>query len=50
MVHIFSNQKFQIWVVLEGLSLEDVGIFYGQLVYFTAVWSITPIDICYILW
>jgi hypothetical protein len=33
---IFSNQKF--WCFLEGLDMEDVGIFYGPLVYFTAIW------------
>jgi hypothetical protein len=25
---------------LEGLAMENVGIFYGNLVYFTAIWSI----------
>jgi hypothetical protein len=25
---------------LEGLAIEDVGIFYGYLVYFTAIWYI----------
>jgi hypothetical protein len=29
--------KIQICVVLEGLAMEDVGIFDGQLVFFTAV-------------
>jgi hypothetical protein len=27
---------------LEGLAMEDIGIFYGDLVYFTAIW--------YMLW
>jgi hypothetical protein len=47
MVYIFSNQKSQFGLILEGLAMEDVGIFYGRfglfychLVYFTAVWSI----------
>jgi hypothetical protein len=25
---------------LEGLAMEDVGIFYGHLVYLTGIWSI----------
>jgi hypothetical protein len=33
--------KLQIWLVLEeGLVMEDVGLFYGHLVYFTAIWYI----------
>jgi hypothetical protein len=39
---IFSNQKSQFGYILEGLAIEDVGIFYGDLLYFTAIW--------YILW
>jgi hypothetical protein len=39
---IFSNQKSQFGQILEGLAMEDVDIFYGHLVYFTAIW--------YILW
>jgi hypothetical protein len=30
---IFSNQKIQVWVNFEGLAMEDVGIFYVNLVY-----------------
>jgi hypothetical protein len=30
---------------LEGLAMENVGIFHGVLVYFTAIWYF--IDICY---
>jgi hypothetical protein len=30
---IFSNQKSQFGKILKGLAMEDVGIFYGQLVY-----------------
>jgi hypothetical protein len=29
---IFSNQKFKFWKFLEGLAMEDAGIFYGHLV------------------
>jgi hypothetical protein len=39
---IFSNQKSQFGSILVSLAMEDVGIFYGHLVYFTANW--------YILW
>jgi hypothetical protein len=39
---LFSNKKSQIGQILEGLALEDVGIFYGQLVHFTVF--------CCILW
>jgi hypothetical protein len=31
--------KIQIWVG-EGLAMEDVGIFYGHLVYFIGIWYI----------
>jgi hypothetical protein len=37
---IFSNQKFQFGQILEGLAMEDVGMFYGQLVYFVNIWNI----------
>jgi hypothetical protein len=39
---LFLNQKSQFGKILEGLVLEDVGIFRGHFVYFTAKW--------YILW
>jgi hypothetical protein len=42
MVYVFSNQKYQFGFRLEGLSKENVGIFYGHLVYLIAIW--------YILW
>jgi hypothetical protein len=29
---LFSNQKFKFGEILEGLAMEDVGIFYGHLV------------------
>jgi hypothetical protein len=37
---IFTNKKSQLGSILEGLAMENVGIFYGNLVYFTAIWSI----------
>jgi hypothetical protein len=36
----FFKPEILIWVSLEGLSMEDVGIFYGHLVYITAIWNI----------
>jgi hypothetical protein len=39
---IFSNQKIQICLNFGGLTIENVGIFYGDLEYFKAIW--------YILW
>jgi hypothetical protein len=39
--YIFK-QKAQFGLFLEGLRIENVGIIYGHLVYFTAIW--------YILW
>jgi hypothetical protein len=32
----FSNQKSKFGKILEGLAMEDAGMFYGHLVYFTA--------------
>jgi hypothetical protein len=37
---IFSNQKCQFGLSLECLAMNDVGKFYGHLVYFSAIWSI----------
>jgi hypothetical protein len=34
---IFSKQKSELGSILEGLAMEDVGIFYGHLVYFAAI-------------
>jgi hypothetical protein len=34
---IFSDQKSNFGSFLEGLAMEDVGIFYGHLVYFTTI-------------
>jgi hypothetical protein len=39
---LLSNQKSQFGKILEGLGMENVGIFYGHSEYFTAIW--------YILW
>jgi hypothetical protein len=36
----FSNQKSQFVLTLEGLAMEDIGIFYVHLVNFTAIWYI----------
>jgi hypothetical protein len=36
----FSNQKSQFGYILEDLRLENVGIFYGHLEYFNAIWDI----------
>jgi hypothetical protein len=37
---IFSNKKSHFGLILEGLAIEDVGIFYGHWAYFTANWFI----------
>jgi hypothetical protein len=39
---LFTNQKSKFGQILDGLRMENAGIFYGHLVYFTAIW--------YILW
>jgi hypothetical protein len=36
----FSNQKSQYVYTLEGLAMEDVGIFYVNLVNVPAIWQI----------
>jgi hypothetical protein len=33
-----SNQKPQFGLILEGLGVENVGIFYDHLEYFMAIW------------
>jgi hypothetical protein len=35
---IFSNQKSQVGSILKDLGMEDVGVFYGSLIYFVAIW------------
>jgi hypothetical protein len=37
---IVSNQKSRFGYILEGLAVKDVGILYGHLVHFTAIWFI----------
>jgi hypothetical protein len=37
---LFSNQKSQFGSILEGLEIENLGIFYDHLVYFTAIGNI----------
>jgi hypothetical protein len=37
---LFSNQKSLFGLILEGLRLEYVYIFYGHLEYFMAIWDI----------
>jgi hypothetical protein len=41
---LFSNQKYQFGLILEGLRMENVdiyiGIFYGHLGYFMTIWYI----------
>jgi hypothetical protein len=39
---LFSNQKSKFGLILEGLAIEDVGIFYERLIHFMVF--------CYILW
>jgi hypothetical protein len=36
----FSNQKSQFGQISLCLAKKEVGIFYGHLVYFTAIWNI----------
>jgi hypothetical protein len=56
---IFSNRKSQFGYILEGLAMEDVGIFlaiwsilrqfglfYGNLVYFVVIWYIFTVLVC----
>jgi hypothetical protein len=45
---IFSNQKSQFGEILVGLAMEDVGIFYDLLVFFTAICSLVrAFGVCY---
>jgi hypothetical protein len=39
---VFSDQKSLFGYILEGLAMEGIGVLYGHLVYFKAIW--------YILW
>jgi hypothetical protein len=43
---MFLNQKSKFGQFLEGLAMEDVGIFYGHLVFYTAIWfSLQPFGV-----
>jgi hypothetical protein len=46
---LFSNQKCKFGNILEGLAMQDVGMFYGHLVHFT-VCLLYFIDVRYSLW
>jgi hypothetical protein len=35
---VFSNQRSQFGIILEGLTIENVGIFYDDLVNNSAIW------------
>jgi hypothetical protein len=37
---LFSYQKSQFGYILVGLGMENIGIFYDPLEYFTAIWYI----------
>jgi hypothetical protein len=39
-------QKSQVGFILEGLGMENVGIFYGHLVHFLVIWYIFPALVC----
>jgi hypothetical protein len=48
MVSVFANQISLFGYILEGLGIENVGIFCGHRVYFTAIWYILlPFGIFY---
>jgi hypothetical protein len=49
MVHIFSNQKSQFGYILEGIAMENVGIFNGPFVHFTYGQKVYFMAILYIL-
>jgi hypothetical protein len=45
---LFSNQESRFGSILEGLEMENVGIFYDRLEYFTAIWyNLWPFGIAY---
>jgi hypothetical protein len=35
--------KIRIWVNLEGIAMENLGIFNGHLVYFLVIWNFSPV-------
>jgi hypothetical protein len=48
MVSVFANQISLFVYILEGLGVENVGIFYGHWVYFVVFWYILlPLGIFY---
>jgi hypothetical protein len=45
---LFSNKKSQLGLILNGLEMENVGIFYDHLVYYMAIWyNLWPFGIIY---
>jgi hypothetical protein len=46
---LFSNQKLQFGYILEGLGMENFGIFYDHLEIFTAIWY-NLMALLYSLW
>jgi hypothetical protein len=48
---LFSNQTLQFRLILVGLAMENLGIFYDHLVYFTAIGNILwPFGMFDVLW
>jgi hypothetical protein len=48
---LFSNQKSKFWSILEGLRMENAGIFYGHLEYFTIIWYLLwPLGNVVVIW
>jgi hypothetical protein len=48
---LFKDQKSKFWYILEGLGMENVGIFYGHLVKCMAVWcSLCSFGIFFPFW
>jgi hypothetical protein len=48
---LFSNQKSQFGYIWEGLRIENAGLFYGHLEYFTVIWYIKrPFGNVVVIW
>jgi hypothetical protein len=48
---LFFKPKIPIWVILEGLRMENAGIFYGPLEYCTVIWYILlPLSKAVLIW
>jgi hypothetical protein len=47
MVYFHTKQKSQLGYIFEGLGMEHVGMFYGHLEYFTAIWYMLVVNIYY---